>query len=118
MIVTCYSCHKKYSVNKPIGRLDECNYCSASTKVCINCLFYEPNIYNECREPQADLVKEKDIVNYCEYFRIKENNTYSKSTKNNKDLLNSIAKKLGIDEKPQIEKSAKEILEDLFKHKK
>ncbi len=36
--------------------------------VCKNCKNYDRAAYNECREPQADIVKEKDRANFCDYF--------------------------------------------------
>jgi hypothetical protein len=34
------------------------------------CQFYDVKAYNECREPQADRVKDKEIANFCDYFKI------------------------------------------------
>jgi hypothetical protein len=40
--------------------------------VCLNCTFYDESRANQCFEPQAERVKEKDRSNYCDYFRFKE----------------------------------------------
>jgi len=37
--------------------------------VCKNCGFYEPKAHNECHEPQAERVLEKERSNFCEYFK-------------------------------------------------
>lgn len=66
----CFSCQKTIEVfaGVPIGRRDECNACGADVHVCKNCVHYDRSAYNECKEPQADYVKEKDRANFCDYF--------------------------------------------------
>ncbi len=51
-----------------MGFRAECENCGADVHVCKNCRFYDPGAYNECRETSADVVKEKERANYCEYF--------------------------------------------------
>lgn len=51
-----------------MGRRDECPKCHADVHVCKNCKNYDPNAYNECREPQADIVKDRERANFCDYF--------------------------------------------------
>ena len=53
-----------------VGRRDECPHCHADVHVCLNCQFYDPTTYNECREPSAERVLEKDKSNYCDYFSV------------------------------------------------
>ena len=36
--------------------------------MCKNCRFYDPTAYNECREPSAEVVREKERANFCDYF--------------------------------------------------
>jgi hypothetical protein len=65
----CFSCKKELSYSdSKIGFREECPHCRADVHVCKNCHFYDPKAYNECREPSADVVREKDRANYCEYF--------------------------------------------------
>lgn len=35
---------------------------------CRNCRFYDPNAHNQCREPQAEWVKDKEMANFCDFF--------------------------------------------------
>lgn len=64
----CFSCGKEIPVSGIIGRRDECSRCRADVHVCKNCEFYDPKVYNECRETSADVVREKDRANFCDYF--------------------------------------------------
>jgi hypothetical protein len=51
-----------------IERNDSCPQCDYDLHACKNCRFYDPGSYNECREDQAEWVREKDKRNYCDYF--------------------------------------------------
>lgn len=68
--LNCFSCRKENTlvVGSVIGRGDECSHCGADLHVCKNCEFYDPKSYNECRERSADVVREKDRSNFCDFF--------------------------------------------------
>lgn len=68
MEVTCFSCHQSNSFQGKIGFRDECLHCRNDLHVCKNCEFYDPKVYNECRETSADVVREKERANYCDFF--------------------------------------------------
>ena len=42
--------------------------CRADLRVCLNCQSYDPRVAEQCRERRADLVSEKAVGNFCEYF--------------------------------------------------
>jgi hypothetical protein len=64
----CFKCQHENKISGQVGRGDECPQCRADLHACKNCAHYDPNSYNECREPQADVVKEKERANFCDYF--------------------------------------------------
>ena len=64
----CYACKKGLSVGREIGRKDECPHCHADLHCCRNCRFYDPSASRQCREPLAELVREKEKANFCDYF--------------------------------------------------
>jgi len=35
---------------------------------CPQCRFYAPGQYNDCREPQAERVLDKEKANFCDFF--------------------------------------------------
>jgi hypothetical protein len=53
-----------------VGRSDHCPDCLSDIRTCRMCQFYDPQSYNECREPSADRVKDKEKANFCDYFKI------------------------------------------------
>jgi hypothetical protein len=65
---TCHRCKKEVNVNKIIGRKDVCPFCRSDLRSCLNCRHHDLNVYNQCRESQADRVLEKDRSNFCDYF--------------------------------------------------
>ena len=64
----CWSCSRSLG---PLdyGRRDSCPGCGRDTHVCKGCTFYDRSYNNECREPQADRVLEKEKANFCDYFK-------------------------------------------------
>lgn len=64
----CFSCNKVLEIQEKPGRRDTCPHCGAELRVCLNCRFYDETSYNECREPVAERVKEKEAANFCDYF--------------------------------------------------
>lgn len=66
----CFSCQQELKVLMPVGRREECSSCRQDVHVCKNCVHYDSKAYNECREPSADVVKEKDRANFCDYFEL------------------------------------------------
>jgi ribosomal protein L40E len=53
----------------PLARLAECPACHAELHVCRLCDFHDPGVANSCREPIADVVKDKERANFCGYFQ-------------------------------------------------
>lgn len=69
-MAACFSCKKEIKFTGKPGRGDSCHSCGSDIKVCLNCRFYDANSYNECREPSADRVVDKDRANFCEFFEL------------------------------------------------
>ncbi len=65
---TCFQCKKELALGRETGRRDECPFCSADLHCCRNCRFYDPAAPKQCREPQAELVREKEKANFCDFF--------------------------------------------------
>ena len=67
----CFQCGRILKFSDRIGLREECLDCRADVHVCRNCDFYDPKAYNECREPSADVVREKERSNPCDYFKVR-----------------------------------------------
>ena len=74
MKVFCFHCKKTNELifSGPVGRRDECSYCKTDLHVCKNCQMYDLKSYNECKEVTAEVVKEKDRANFCDFFSARE----------------------------------------------
>ncbi len=68
MNVVCFSCQKSTDVIERVGFRDECA-CGADLHSCKCCSFYDPKVYNECRETSADVVREKGRANFCDFYQ-------------------------------------------------
>jgi hypothetical protein len=68
----CHKCGCEFRLNGNPGRLETCMQCGADLKVCLNCIHYDRTVAEQCKERRADLVHEKHMANYCEYFDMKK----------------------------------------------
>ena len=64
----CHKCQNEIATTAKIGRRDACDACGADLHVCLNCGFYDVSAYNDCHEPTAERVVDKERSNFCEYF--------------------------------------------------
>ena len=91
MAFKCYSCGEELTVSGVIGRSEECPSCRADVRVCLNCDFYDKAAYNECKEPNAERVVEKNRRNFCDFFRPNSsNNPNAPKTKSKEELLKEL----------------------------
>jgi len=64
----CYHCQREVDTRERLGRGETCTGCGANLRCCRNCLFYDTNAANACREPQAEPVVDKETGNFCDFF--------------------------------------------------
>lgn len=65
----CHSCGTELRLESDYGRQDTCDKCGRPTRCCMNCVHYDPKRYNECSEPVADRMVDKEKGNFCDYFK-------------------------------------------------
>lgn len=56
----------------PAGRIgfrDLCPDCGRELHICRHCQFYKPGVYRDCLETVPEAVKDKERLNFCEYFK-------------------------------------------------
>jgi len=70
--IVCYSCNKalEHDIGEKVFRNEECPHCQAYIRCCRMCKFYDTSSYNECKEPVAERILEKEKPNFCEFFKI------------------------------------------------
>jgi hypothetical protein len=69
---TCAACTKELDLGHSIGRRDVCPFCKADLRSCRNCRHSDLRAAKQCREPQAELVKDKERANFCDFFQFAE----------------------------------------------
>ena len=90
--VFCYKCHEplEMSAGSKVHRSEKCPHCASSIYCCKMCIFYDPLSYNECREPNAERILEKEKTNFCDFYHIEQKD----NNKNNNDQMLSKANAL------------------------
>jgi len=91
----CYRCQSPIELEGKPTRSDTCPQCGAYLRCCRNCRFYEPAAHNQCREPQAELVSDKEMANFCDYFEVATGRQAATDTRKDEALrkLNELFKK-------------------------
>jgi hypothetical protein len=93
--ILCYNCKTKISLAGQPSRSQTCPQCAAYLRCCRNCRFYDPQAHNQCREPQAEWVKDKEMANFCDYFEAATKTVSEKSARKEEALrkLDALFKK-------------------------
>jgi hypothetical protein len=68
--MTCWKCGENVELTPGarVGARDVCPRCDADLHSCRNCRHYDPAKHNQCAEPLAEWVRDKEASNYCDYF--------------------------------------------------
>ncbi|MEM9401630.1 MAG: hypothetical protein AAGA44_03960 [Pseudomonadota bacterium] len=65
----CYRCGESLAaLSLPLSRRDTCPSCSISLHVCHMCRAYDPTVSDQCREDDAEHVRDKATANFCDWF--------------------------------------------------
>jgi hypothetical protein len=68
----CSACGEKLDLEGRVSREEVCPSCGAYLHSCLNCEFHDERAHNQCREPDAEWVTDKQKGNFCEFFRYRE----------------------------------------------
>lgn len=64
----CWFCGTEAGPAPRPSRDKTCSKCGMSLKCCKNCRFFDTAAHNQCRDPAAEWVRDKELANFCEYF--------------------------------------------------
>lgn len=93
-MVRCAFCNREIELEGRVSRSDTCPHCSRDLHCCLQCQFYDPGSYNECREVVAERVVDKEKENFCDYFILKgTGESKSERTAATKQALEDLFKK-------------------------
>ncbi|MDF1527646.1 MAG: hypothetical protein P1R74_00840 [Sedimenticola sp.] len=67
VIGKCWHCGTEL-LAADFGRETSCLSCGKPSRVCKNCRWYDIARTNQCQEPMAERIQEKERANYCEFF--------------------------------------------------
>lgn len=93
--IYCYKCSKplSYEIDYKISRQEECINCRTSLRCCKMCEFFDMTIYNECREPMAERILDKEKVNFCSYFQVRRGKFKGKEPQDLRAAASALFKK-------------------------
>ena len=92
--LNCAFCQKEVPGSSKIYFRDTCPYCEHDLHVCMNCEFYDPKSFHQCRESSAEYVADKEKANVCEYFRtIRKRRSFIKKSEDARRKLEELFKK-------------------------
>jgi hypothetical protein len=66
----CHFCGAALDPKMRIVRDTTCSSCGRDLHACVQCRHYDPHAHNQCREPQAEWVTERERRNFCDYFSL------------------------------------------------
>ena len=93
-MVRCAFCNREIEFEGRVSRSDTCPHCSRDLHCCLQCKFYDPGSYNECKEVVAERVVDKERENFCDYFILKgTEKSRSERTTATKQALEDLFKK-------------------------
>jgi len=71
--IHCYRCGASLAaLSLPLSRQDQCPGCGNDLHVCKMCIYYDPRVPRQCREDGAEDVRDKDRLNFCDWFKPSE----------------------------------------------
>jgi hypothetical protein len=66
----CWRCGTSLaSLRLPIGRSEECSACRSQLHVCRLCKSFDRARPKQCREEDAEEVRDKERANFCDWFK-------------------------------------------------
>lgn len=67
--INCYRCGESLAaLSLPLSRQDQCPGCGNYLHVCKMCRHFDARVPRQCREDGAEDVKEKDRLNFCDWY--------------------------------------------------
>jgi len=66
----CHFCGKTLDSKMRVVREAECPGCGRDLHACVQCRHYDRHAHNQCREPQAEWVTDRERRNFCDYFSL------------------------------------------------
>ena len=92
--IACYRCGASLaSLSLPFSRQDECPECQNYLHVCKMCSYFDARVPRQCREDGAEEVRDKDRLNFCDWFKPSEE-AFDAQRKDEEDAARSAAEDL------------------------
>ena len=67
-MAACHFCGTALDAGMRVTREASCTQCGRDLHACVQCRHYDRTAHNQCREPQAEWVTDRERRNFCEYY--------------------------------------------------
>jgi hypothetical protein len=69
-VSACHFCGTSIEPKMRVTRETACLSCGRDLHACVQCRHYDRHAHNQCREPQAEWVTDREKRNFCDYFSL------------------------------------------------
>jgi hypothetical protein len=69
-VSACHFCGGPLDPKMRVARSTVCPGCGRDLHACVQCRHHDPRAHNQCREPQAEWVTDRERANFCDYFSL------------------------------------------------
>lgn len=69
-MAACHRCGTAFATFGTVSRQESCLKCHSYLRACLNCAQYDPRSKNDCVEPEAEPVSDKENATFCEFFSV------------------------------------------------
>lgn len=66
----CHFCGTSLDPKMRVVRDAACPKCGRDLHACVQCRHYDRHAHNQCREPNAEWVTDRERRNFCDYFAL------------------------------------------------
>ena len=66
----CHFCGTSLDPKMRVVRDAACPKCGRDLHACVQCRHYDRHAHNQCREPNAEWVTDRERRNFCDYFKL------------------------------------------------
>ena len=91
----CYFCKNEIELQGRILNKDVCSGCHRDLHSCVQCRFHDPGYHDQCGEPRAEKVRDREQRNVCEFFELggESQDRSNRETEKSRKALDDLFKK-------------------------
>ncbi len=81
----CHICGQEVEAPGKISRQEICPHCRGDLHCCRNCSLFDETASNQCHEPTAEWVSDREKNNFCDFFEFRDSGLQSEALRRQKE---------------------------------